>query len=135
MGGRTKRLGDAELEIMQVIWSSEEPVRSTYVQQQLKEQRDWSLPAVATALSRLVEKGFLSCEKEGRGNLYRPWCPLRTIRRWRAGASSTVSTAIPSPAWWPPCTGARPSAVRTWRSCRIFWISWRRRRNERWNCC
>ena len=72
MGGRTKRLGDAELEIMQVIWSSEEPVRSTYVQQQLKNRRDWPLPAVATALNRLVEKGYLLCEKEGRGNLYRP---------------------------------------------------------------
>ena len=72
MGGRTKRLGDAELEIMQVIWESGGAVRSTYVQQQLKEQRDWSLPAVATALNRLVEKGYLLCEKEGRGNLYRP---------------------------------------------------------------
>ena len=72
MGRLTRRLGDAELEIMQVIWESGGAVRSTYVQQQLKEQRDWSLPAVATALSRLVEKGFLSCETEGRGNLYRP---------------------------------------------------------------
>ena len=30
------------------------------------------LPAVLTAMGRLVEKGFLACEKRGRGNWYRP---------------------------------------------------------------
>ena len=38
---------------------------------ELKAHRQWTLPAVATALNRLVEKGFLTCEKEGRSNYYR----------------------------------------------------------------
>ena len=67
-----RRLGEAELEIMLHIWAAEGPVQSAYVQQQLQGSRSWTLPAVLTALSRLVEKGFLASEKRGRGNLYRP---------------------------------------------------------------
>lgn len=66
-----KRLGDAELEIMLAVWSAGEPVQSTYVQERLRGERDWALPAIITALNRLVEKGYLACEKRGRGNLYR----------------------------------------------------------------
>ena len=66
-----KRLGDAELEIMLAVWAAWEPVQSTYVQEKLRGGRDWALPAVITALNRLVDKGYLACEKKGRGNLYR----------------------------------------------------------------
>lgn len=67
-----KHLGDAELEIMLAIWAADGPVQSTYVHEKLKATRDWALPAVITSLNRLVEKGFLSCEKQGRSNLYAP---------------------------------------------------------------
>ena len=65
-----KHLGDAELEIMQVIWGTKEPVQASYVQEKLQGHRDWALPAVCTALNRLVEKAFLACEKRGRSNFY-----------------------------------------------------------------
>ena len=67
-----KRLGDAELEIMLAVWSAGEAVPASYVQEKLRGSRDWPLPAVLTSLNRLVEKGFLSREKRGRGNWYRP---------------------------------------------------------------
>ena len=67
-----KRLGDAELEIMLSVWAAGEPVPASYVQEKLRGSRDWPMPAVLTSLNRLVEKGFLSCEKRGRGNWYRP---------------------------------------------------------------
>ena len=67
-----KRLGDGELEIMLAIWRAEGPVQSGWVQEQLRESRPWALPAVSTALNRLVDKGFLACEKRGRGNWYTP---------------------------------------------------------------
>ena len=67
-----KRLGSAELEIMLAIWGAGEPVPASYVREKLKGSRDWPLPAVLTSLNRLVEKGFLSREKRGRGNWYRP---------------------------------------------------------------
>lgn len=67
-----KRLGNAELEIMLAVWAAGEAVSASYVQGKLRGSRDWPLPAVLTSLNRLVEKGFLACEKRGRGNWYRP---------------------------------------------------------------
>lgn len=67
-----KKLGDAELEIMLAVWSAGGPVHSAYVQEKLKGSRNWQLPAILTSLNRLVEKGYLACEKQGRTNLYRP---------------------------------------------------------------
>lgn len=71
-GQTVKRLGDGELDIMMVVWETGKPVNSSHIQEKLKGRRTWPLPAVATALSRLAEKGFLACEKEGRSNYYRP---------------------------------------------------------------
>ena len=71
MAQSVRRLGDGELDIMLVIWGTKEAVNSSYIQEKLKAHRQWTLPAVATALSRLVEKGFLTCEKAGRSNYYR----------------------------------------------------------------
>lgn len=65
-----KRLGDAELEIMQAIWAAGEPVNSAFIQTALVGKRDWALPTILTVLSRLCDKGFLSSEKQGRSNLY-----------------------------------------------------------------
>ena len=67
-----KKLGDAELEIMLAVWAAGKPVQSAYVQEQLRESRGWSLPAILTSLNRLVEKGYLACEKQGRANFYHP---------------------------------------------------------------
>lgn len=82
-----KRLGDAELEIMLSIWAVDGPVQSTYVHQQLRETRGWTLPAVITALNRLIDKGFLACEKQGRSNWYRP---LITGQAYKAAEGRSV---------------------------------------------
>ena len=65
-----KRLGDAELDIMQVIWSSDIPVNSQFISQGLEGKRDWQLASILTVLSRLVTKGFLEVERRGRNNYY-----------------------------------------------------------------
>ena len=70
--GTIKRLGDAELEIMLAVWGAGEAVTSTYIHEKLKGSRDWALPAVITALNRLIDKGFLAGETRGRVNYYRP---------------------------------------------------------------
>lgn len=67
-----KRLGDAELEIMLAVWEAGEPVPSSYVQEKLRGRRDWALPSILTSLNRLVDKGFLSCQKRGKSNWYHP---------------------------------------------------------------
>ena len=70
MEKKFKRLGDAELEIMQVIWAAGEPVNSAHIQTAMQGKRGWALPTLLTALSRLCEKGFLTSEKQGRNNFY-----------------------------------------------------------------
>ncbi|HIX90754.1 MAG TPA: BlaI/MecI/CopY family transcriptional regulator [Candidatus Agathobaculum pullicola] len=67
---KSKRLPDAELEVMQAVWSLEAPVTAAEVQR--KVPSDWKTTSVLTFLSRLCDKGFLSCEKEGRQNQYTP---------------------------------------------------------------
>ncbi len=65
-----KKLGEAELEIMQVIWKTDVPVTSSYILKELQEHRKWQLSTLMTSLSRLVDKGFLSCDRSTGNNLY-----------------------------------------------------------------
>lgn len=65
-----KKLGEAELEIMQVIWNSEIPVTSNYILKQLQGRRKWQLSTLMTSLSRLTDKGFLKCDRSTGSNLY-----------------------------------------------------------------
>ena len=65
-----KRLGDAELEIMETIWAEKEPVRSARLLKNLKTRNTWALSSLMTALARLTEKGFVCCDRKYRHNLY-----------------------------------------------------------------
>lgn len=67
-----KKLGEAELEIMQVIWKTDGPVTSSFILKELQEQRKWQLSTLMTSLSRLVDKGFISCDRTTGNNLYSP---------------------------------------------------------------
>lgn len=64
----TKRLPDAELAVMQIIWRMPAPVTAAQVQENAAQ--GWKATSVLTFLSRLVDKGFLSCERQGKCNLY-----------------------------------------------------------------
>ena len=65
-----KRLPDAELAVMQVLWQKNEEVTAAEVQGALAEVYGWKLTSVLTFLSRLTEKGFVSLRKEGKTNRY-----------------------------------------------------------------
>ena len=65
-----KKLGEAELEIMQVIWKADAPVTSSFILKELQERRKWQLSPLMTSLSRLVDKGFISCDRATGNNLY-----------------------------------------------------------------
>ena len=55
-----KKLGEAELEIMQVIWDAETAVSSNYILKKLQGLRKWQLSTLMTSLTRLADKGFVS---------------------------------------------------------------------------
>lgn len=65
-------LPESELEIMQIIWAEPAPVSRLTIEQALEKIHPLAPTTILTLLTRLCEKGFLSLEKEGRTNLYRP---------------------------------------------------------------
>lgn len=70
MGNILKKLGEAELEIMQVIWGAQSPVTSNYILKELQGKRKWQLSTLMTSLTRLSDKGFVSCDRSTGNNLY-----------------------------------------------------------------
>lgn len=72
MGDKPKRLGEAELEIMQVIWDSGDPVTSNQILKELQGRRRWQLSTLMTSLARLADKGFIRCDRSTGRNLYTP---------------------------------------------------------------
>ncbi len=65
-----KKLPESELEIMLIVWDAQKAVTSDYIMDRL--DKTWVKPTVLNFLSRLCERDFLSCAKEGRHNVYTP---------------------------------------------------------------
>lgn len=64
------RISDAELSVMDVLWS-EPGIGAAEVASRITDH-DWSDKTVKTLLARLVDKGALKAEAEGRRYLYHP---------------------------------------------------------------
>lgn len=65
------QISQAELDVMTVLWRRP-GLGASEVVEALGARRDWSARTVKTLLSRLVEKGALRTEPEGRRFLYHP---------------------------------------------------------------
>ncbi len=72
MGTKSTKLGDGELEVMQAIWDAGQPVTAGSILGRVQETRTWGLSTLMTVLARLIEKGFLVCDKSTRNNIYSP---------------------------------------------------------------
>ena len=84
MGDRLKKLGEAELEIMQVIWDADAAVTSNYILKELHGRRKWQLSTLMTSLTRLSDKGFVHCDRSTGSNLY---TPVISENDYKTGAS------------------------------------------------
>ena len=67
-----RRLPDAELEVMQAIWSCTPPVSRLDIGDLLYKTHPMAMTTLLTLLTRLSEKGFISIEKIGRRSYYTP---------------------------------------------------------------
>ena len=65
-----KRLPESELDIMLAVWTAEGEISAPEILSAL--DRPLTASALHSYLKRLEEKGFLSCRKEGKTNLYTP---------------------------------------------------------------
>ena len=73
-------IGDAELEIMKVIWKAKEPITSLDIGKEV-ENKGWKKTTIATFLTRLVEKGALSADKQGKLYYYTPLITEKEYRK------------------------------------------------------
>ena len=66
-----RRLPEAELAVMQVVWGSDQALSRAEIEERLKGRR-WAATTLNTYLTRLLEKDFLIREKQGKSHYYRP---------------------------------------------------------------
>ena len=67
----TERISDAEYQVMEVLWE-QSPLTAAEVADRAGPTRDWNIRTVKTLLARLLAKGALGYEEDGRRYLYRP---------------------------------------------------------------
>ena len=72
MKNKITRIPDTELEIMQVIWNNPTPVSTSEIKRILEKKRQWSVGALQTLLSRLIDRNFLKGEMRGKSKVYTP---------------------------------------------------------------
>ena len=66
-----ERISEAEHAVMEALWQRS-PQTAAEVCEAVCKARGWSMPTVKTLLSRLVQKGALATEPDGRRFLYTP---------------------------------------------------------------
>jgi len=64
------RLPDAELEIMKIIWKCGGSATSFQISQELEGKREWAVTTVLNFLARMVDRGFLTVQRNGKVNTY-----------------------------------------------------------------
>ena len=65
------KISEAEMQLLQLLWE-ESPLGAAEISERAPEERAWSIKTVKTLLSRLVAKGAVTAESDGRRYLYAP---------------------------------------------------------------
>lgn len=65
------QISDAESEVMQVLWRRQ-PLTAEDVHAAIGARQDWQVATVKTLLNRLLKKGAVAAERDGRRYLYAP---------------------------------------------------------------
>ena len=76
-----EKIQDAELEVMQVLWRSAQPVPLAEIRRTLADKCGWEDSTVKTLLRRLCEKGAVELERRG---MYRAVITQAEYSRWSA---------------------------------------------------
>lgn len=98
-----RRLPDAELEVMQALWSLPAPATRGQISDIVCAGRPMAPTTLLTLLSRLADKGFLAVEKRGRQSVYTPLVSRqdylaaqsrRFVKKLCGGSMSAFATAL-----------------------------------------
>jgi BlaI family penicillinase repressor len=81
---KTPKISDAEMQVLQALWD-QAPLGATELADRIGAANGWSLATVKTLLSRLLAKGAIKAEAEGRRFQYRPAVKRETVAGKQAG--------------------------------------------------
>lgn len=59
----SRRISEAELAVLEVLWEKGEPLPAKAIQDELKERRGWERTTVRSLLTRLAERGTVTVDK------------------------------------------------------------------------
>lgn len=65
------QISEAEFEVMKIVWRSA-PINTSEITERLLKTTTWSAKTIQTLIKRLVTKGALTYEKQGRIFVYTP---------------------------------------------------------------
>jgi predicted transcriptional regulator len=86
MAGTSPPISEAESRVMEVLWR-EAPRSSEEIVAALQRTSDWHEKTIRTLLGRLLRKGAVSAEREGRRYFY---APVLTRAQWQAQESRSL---------------------------------------------
>lgn len=99
----TKKLPDAEYEVMQAIWAGKPPLNTAYLMEKVGRSHGWKAPTLISFLVRLEERGYISSYKQGKERCYLPVADQQTylrcvteqfIRRYHDGSFVRMMDAL-----------------------------------------
>lgn len=80
-----KKLPDAEFKIMKVVWANEPPITTHIIMEQLGKEKEWKPQTIITLMLRLVERGFIRTEKNGKERTYFPLISKEDYLKFETG--------------------------------------------------
>ena len=65
-----KKLPDSELDVMLIIWEAKKPISRAYIENEINKKKSLATTTILSLISRLIEKGFLAHNKDGKTYMY-----------------------------------------------------------------
>jgi len=85
MVDKIKKLPDAEFDIMKVVWANSPPITANTIMKEHGNDAGWKVQTAISLLLRLVERGFLRTEKNGKERTYFPVVEKETYFKFETG--------------------------------------------------
>lgn len=85
MSDLAKKISEAELTVLELLWEANEPLPVTPIRIQLGEKWGWDASTAKTLLRRLCDKGAVKAEKRD-VFYYRPLLSREEYRSWSTGS-------------------------------------------------
>lgn len=68
----TKKLPDAEFDVMAAVWEGTSPVNTAYLMEKVGRSKGWKASTLISFLVRLEDRGYITSEKRGKERYYTP---------------------------------------------------------------